>query len=469
VPRRVDCEDFHDRLDLDDRAEHCLPGGSPNPFAGDRSVRRPAPKEAIIYLPGMGPGDGTDERALALCAKLALALDESLKDIPAKFEVTARVERPRPELGTAGLFVASITATGSRSDEVPILDVYKMAYRDQLVPDYETYTPLRRLLLTGTIGFATAIRTVRAIVFSNRIGGIRMSQVLMAMSMESVVVFYFAILLLSLIGMVGDAVRGGNADWGVVKELGGPTATEAVVRAAAVSAALLSFLLPNKVVTWLAGFAADVVRMATYIGIDERRQAIVDRVHAVLEHVVEQVDSASGQATYRKVHVVGYCFGTIIALDALFPRASRIDDVAEPSRPRHSVPGRLKHVDLLLTIASPADFIRSLWPSYYADRSGHPGAPSTWLNVYCPADALGSNFRDDSVPGPPTMKIADRFPDKNITYGRRTLSPLDVLTLFALRSHGMYFGEGGTEVGCLRVLAQEGFSAPASAPERSAQ
>lgn len=99
---------------------------------------------------------------------------------------------------------------------------------------------------------------------------------------------------------------------------------------------------------------------------------------ALLEYLAE---SEERPAT---IDVVGYSFGSIVAIDALFPC------VQEP-------PPRLSTIDRLITIACPYDFVRSYWPDYFTRRFSRAGAPPDWVNFYAPSDVLASNFRDDAA------------------------------------------------------------------------
>jgi hypothetical protein len=129
---------------------------------------------------------------------------------------------------------------------------------------------------------------------------------------------------------------------------------------------------------FLARFSAWYIGTITYLNQGSSRNNIKGQLVSLLEHVVEKRKDGN---TYRKVHIMGYSFGSIVAIDAMFP-----DDYLY-NRPRA--------VNTLVTIGCPFDFIRTYWPTYFEQRVGFQGVPQQWLNIYAPTDVLGSNFLDE--------------------------------------------------------------------------
>lgn len=86
----------------------------------------------------------------------------------------------------------------------------------------------------------------------------------------------------------------------------------------------------------------------------------------------------------RKVHLLGYSLGALVAMDFLFPRKSLLQPLDE----RHA-----RAIQTLVTIGCPVDFIRLYMPRYTQERDAR--APDVcWTNVYIPADVFGSNLVD---------------------------------------------------------------------------
>jgi hypothetical protein len=182
--------------------------------------------------------------------------------------------------------------------------------------------------------------------------------------------------------------------------------------------------------------------MSAYLTINHQRSATLGRFHSTLEHIVEK-------AHYQHVHLLAYSFGSIVALDALFPPTSN-SKIAYP---------RFSCISKLITIGCPFDFVRQLWPQYFDNRQAASSAPTYWLNVYTPPDALGSNFRDDELNQPATVQLGNKAPE-NLTYERGDYGLLDAMSFLALRTHGIYWkqDEDIQDQGCLREAIAVAFS-----------
>ena len=96
---------------------------------------------------------------------------------------------------------------------------------------------------------------------------------------------------------------------------------------------------------------------------------------------------------YQNIHLIAYSFGSILALDSIFP-AGR--DPVE----------RIRAIRTLVTVGCPYDLIRVFWPEYFTERRVASHAIESWINVYSPIDVLGSNFRNDSAVAGPEAKDA---------------------------------------------------------------
>jgi hypothetical protein len=183
-----------------------------------------------------------------------------------------------------------------------------------------------------------------------------------------------------------------------------------------------------------AGFldaSARYTSLLEYISLGARGSVLEGQLYSLLDHVQAR--------QYRKIHIVAYSFGSVLALDSFFP-AGRL-------------PGkRIGNVQTLITIGCPFDMIRTFWPEYYEHRFALPGPMVDWINVYSPLDVLGSNFRADS-------KIDDPDPGQAIPFGNASemlllprvslawttakamnrISWMELLFLVGLRAHNSYW------------------------------
>ncbi|HEX2178116.1 MAG TPA: hypothetical protein VHL54_01160 [Actinomycetota bacterium] len=115
------------------------------------------------------------------------------------------------------------------------------------------------------------------------------------------------------------------------------------------------------------------------------------------------------------IHVLGYSFGSLVAIDALFPKSGSL-----PEGDRLA-----SAVSSLTTIGCPADAVRLYFPGYYPRALARvPDVP--WTNVFNGADVFGSNFNDgtDLKPADSTLAFGGasptslRYTDERLSFGR---------------------------------------------------
>jgi hypothetical protein len=199
----------------------------------------------------------------------------------------------------------------------------------------------------------------------------------------------------------------------------------------------------------LAETAATMAPALAYLDYDDRAGVVRGQFQALLEHLAEK---ASNGITYDRVHVIGYSFGSLVALDGLFP-------VDRPGR-------RIAAIDTLVTIGCPFDFVRTYWADYFTGRQAMPGVPRRWLNIYNSLDVLSSDFKDTTgtPEGIRLTAAADgntpTRPDESVRLGRdRPLSlsqPLDYLSLAGFKAHAHYWeGKELFDTNCFDIIARD--------------
>ena len=107
------------------------------------------------------------------------------------------------------------------------------------------------------------------------------------------------------------------------------------------------------------------------------RLVIQGNFDALVEYIVENEENPN-------IHLHTYSFGSIIALDALFPIGT------EPCT------NILNNIKLLITVGAPYEFIDNYYPNFYTDRTDKMSEKIEWINVYSTMDAFASNFRKDN-------------------------------------------------------------------------
>jgi hypothetical protein len=430
-----------------DVAASPIPGES-----GLRALGLPLPEhsetDAILFLPGMGQQSGSDEAALVFASRLAASLDHSANTAAAVFRVKSRVDEIHDGGEERKVLVSQIVRVEPAGTERCLLDVYKVDFNDILTGAYEQQSTLARTLVTALEALKGALRIGGALLRGKGVGARQLLTVLMAFAMWLLVLFYFLLLLASLGAAVAQAWQpSASSSTGHFQRAlsdfvkGHPGIGNAATGVVLLATAITS-IMPAKVKAELAETAASYVRMCAYLSINHQRSAILGRFHAALEHIAEK------KPRYQRIHIFANSFGSVVALDAMFP---------PKSHPKARFP-RLAAVDKLVTIGCPFDFIRALWPLYFRDRVDAADAPKYWLNVYAPPDAFGSNFRDDDLNQEATTKLGSKSPE-NLVYERCDYGLIESLTFIALRAHGIYWNLDADhkDQGCLRDVVSVAF------------
>lgn len=205
------------------------------------------------------------------------------------------------------------------------------------------------------------------------------------------------------------------------------------------SAAAIFLLLPD-FRNSVTNTATDYLCLVNYFNIGERRLTIIGKFEELLENVMER------ERKYEAINVYAYSFGSIIALDTLFPYDGR---TSERIRTK---------VNSLVTIGCPYDFIRVYWPNYFANRKKSNIKLHSWYNIYSAVDILSSNFRNDAQEKDPEFAISEGTYPSNIVFN--VISPqqmnfLSMLMLTGLRSHAMYWDDTECSASCFSSLFQE--------------
>jgi hypothetical protein len=378
------------------------------------SAEPPSKRDALFFIPGMGD-DWVDQSIQGIGVRLAQALDHEAATARARFPITLDV---REEPFGDNLTASVCTITRDDGDgEVPVIDLYKLDSVRTLRAPFESYSLLRKalypimFLLLYTRGVVTA--------FKKREGKTRREryQVFVAIAVLCLLTFYLLTLVVAAVEIVAPNLVG----W----------LPSEVPQGIVVTLTALGLWKSDIVADLVAGAVGFICVMA-YLGHGERRDPLLGQLVALVNYAEEKEG-----VEYEHMDVVAFSFGTVVALDAFFPRTG-------------SRPARLSRVRSLSTIGCPFDLIRTYWPKYF-EASTPLQTPATWLNVYSPIDILASNFRRDGATGEPDTGIpttaaepAESRRPVNIRYGEPTsaadMGPLQFITFMGLRSHSIYWG-----------------------------
>ena len=422
-------------------------------------------REALIFIPGltMQPMHSVEEISLLM----AEAMDRHAGSGRAKFRVGQISEQPLQGTGKTRWTTIFRRDNGN---EVPLVDVYELEYF-HLFQERLLHEPLLVKIsrIPGAI-FPASIKLFRHYREKTLTNKEKMQFVVSFLCLLLILLYAFL-----LLGALAETVQG-------ILDVGKPAAEQAVsaIGAPATSAspqqgtsptrspvaaawewlktaitniwawlketgttvvvvlAGLGIVLPksDKIREIIANFSTMIIALINYLQYGERRPILNGQILSLLEHIVEKPD-----IEYTRINILAYSFGSILALDTLFPR-------------ERDIPARVKSVKCLVTIGSPFDFVHMLWPKYFKDRTPHDSL--NWFNIYSPTDVLSSNFRstskkdsaqggEEEAPSSGTRlkNVAWLQPPMNIKYtiggSDDDLSIWDVIHLVGFLNHGKYW------------------------------
>lgn len=166
-------------------------------------------------------------------------------------------------------------------------------------------------------------------------------------------------------------------------------------------------------------------------------KAQIKKIKNNLEELIEFITKQEGN---KKIHFHTYSFGSVIALDTLFPMD------AEPTK---NVQNR---VNLLVTIGAPYEFINNYYPNFYKNRNDNMTKKIQWINVYSLLDAFASNFRYDNKAGEANFGILN---EKEIPININYETNRNVFNFLALKQiymHESYWDDSKSGQSCTRLI-----------------
>ena len=189
--------------------------------------------------------------------------------------------------------------------------------------------------------------------------------------------------------------------------------------------------------TLLTKVAAEFSTIDNYIQYGEQAQIIQGNLDALIEYIVENEENPT-------IHLHTYSFGSIIALDTLFPIGT------EPCA------NILNNIKLLITVGAPYEFIDNYYPNFYTDRTDKMSQKIEWINVYSTMDAFASNFRNDNdVDVAQYGIINEKEVPINLNYEiarSEKYNLVSFITLKHITMHQSYWDDSKSGQSCTRLI-----------------
>jgi len=187
----------------------------------------------------------------------------------------------------------------------------------------------------------------------------------------------------------------------------------------------------------LTSMATEFASVDRYLDNGEKSQLILGNLDLLIEYIVEEEQQP-------KIHLHCYSFGSLIAMDLLFPLGS--------------IPSKnvKKYIELLITTGNPLEFVNAYYPNYYKLRSLEKDQHFKWFNIYSITDALATNFRKKADVGNAEFGLSgiDLLP-VNLNYEvapNAKKSFFNFLTMHGIRIHKSYWDTTPNGQSCMRLI-----------------
>jgi hypothetical protein len=406
-------------------------------------------REALIYVPGLALGI-EDKSITGVVTRITTALDSEAELRTAIWRTEWNGSVPAGSAVPAATPRACIFRKDGE-DEKPVIDVFEYQWSATLIEPWEKQAILRRALrvLLGLFNVMQIYRTFLAARHSKK--GVR--QLIVASAMLLVMAAYAAVLVVAAIQTgyqlyqhatagPSTSVSASVAEPSVLASAESPPAaleeTPSTTKRTAMTwpqrlsilSSLVLVLMRKQWSDWAQSAGAALFAAHSYLKVAAAQPEIAGNLRKTCEDLAET-------SKYSSVSIVAYSFGSIVAIDALYPTTGP---------PAHS----FDVVRSLITVGAPYDFVRAVRPHWSESRHAREHTPIEWVNIYSEIDLLGSNFRTDSGTGEANRGVEDATgnssitPTGNINWSLTDhLSLMDVLTLKGFLAHGMYWGDDG--------------------------
>lgn len=404
--------------------------------------------KAIIYMPGLGTSF-TDQSVETFAQRYAKAIDINDPEVKKKYSAKFRDEN----FGTDGSLTTKVAAIfeANGADQKHIIDVYEFSYIDELTRGFKKQNVFTKILNLFTILIGNmpkvAYYTLRR--FWNKTGGISegsSGQFLYAAFILFVLAASGIILIASFPVALGDMMEvknnealtdfltstylGNFIDWSFTKVRGW---SEYMIGLFA-----LFYLFMPDLKIFILEMATEFICMIKYFSIGKNRLNLIGKFEEILEYVAESEND------YDSVEVIAYSFGSVLAIDTIFPmKGATSARVAEK-------------LDRLVTIGCPFDFINLYWKRYYEAREYKSSTIQSWHNIYSTTDILSSNFRPDSIEGEAQRSVTtNAIMPINVPFNvlsKDRYNPIRFLMLAGIKAHGMYWEDQVNSASCFTSL-----------------
>lgn len=387
-----------------------------------------------LYIPGLGH-EQLDISVKAYALRMMKAIDEHNPDS----SKTYRIESIDKEYDSDGSIsdVVSIFENRNGSEE-EIYRFYEFKYGNLLVGRYKEANILFRFFSLFVVLVTRFLSVLRSLFsFKDEINKKSKVQAFYFAIIYCMLALYLVFLVPSLLALLGSFSESIEQLKFLAEHI---SKFETEYKAILASFAAFMLFTPNSK-NILSVMATEYLAANQYLSIGDRRLLIMGKINRLIEVVSEEEENV-------KIEIHAYSFGSVLAIDALFPYE------AEPNL-------RIKsNISRLITIGCPFDFIEIYWSKYFSDRKYSNLALSEWINIYSDLDVLSTKF--DGYPAKRAMFInTDEFwesmGDIDVAYNMvnpKRVSFIQMLMFYGLKAHQTYWDKHVDSRSCLSQVVK---------------
>jgi len=379
----------------------------------------------IVYIPGLGYNFNTDLSMEAYAHRMRLALENN-NDPKLKYEIKVT----KSKYGGNGMYssdIAVITENDGKASK-NLYKIYEFKYGDELIAKYKKNNKFSQLIM---IAFVVIGRIFNIVTGKKRViamGNKQRAQTIWMVILILSAMLFGVLVLASLLTSLSTALA--QVKTGFLKDIDDWMHLHKRLNAIALgitSVTSAMFIFNKSYKDKFYESTTEFLCANNYLKFNECSDVILGKLDELLQLIAENENDTD------EIGIHAYSFGSVIALDFLYPYGNA---------PSNLVRSR---IDTLVTIGCPFDFIRTYYPFFYQGRQNNNLHLNKWINVHSSTDILSSNFRnDDRITEPATTPVVkDGLLPENVLYDRinpASLSFPDYVFMIGLKAHTMYWG-----------------------------
>ncbi len=380
-----------------------------------------------IYIPGLGH-ERMDLSVKAYASRMMKAIDENREN----GKKTYRLEASERNYDTDGT-IASVVSIFEMNEEVEkeVYRFYEFQYGSFLTERFDqanVFFKFITLLLVLLSRFKSVLFSLFS--FKDEVNKVSKVQVLYFTLLYVLLALYLITLLPALVVMLASFAE-------ELEQLKFLKNYDLEVKGILASFSAFMLFSPGSQAL-LSTMASEYLAANQYLSFGEQRLLIMGKLSRLIEVVAEEEGEAE-----LDIEIHAYSFGTVLAVDAVFPYESEASRRIQTKLTR------------LLTIGFPFDFIEIYWRNYFSERNVSGLSLKAWDNVNCDMDVLSSKFSNRPVK---QKKFIDsdafwkRFDDIDVLYNivnPKQVSFMQYILLYGLRAHQMYWDKHVDAKSCL--------------------